>query len=143
MTVTRLIDNLTDPPGQVRSRSCQYCAGEIVCILDALDECQDSDRPQLIQAVRNLYVTDSNKFSLKFLLTSRPYDHIRREFWELENRMPTIHLSGENEVEVERISREIDPVIKDRVERIGRKRSLGPDERTFLREQLMHVPNRT
>jgi hypothetical protein len=118
-------------------------AGEIVCILDALDECQDSDRSKLIRAVRNLYVADSNKFSLKFLLTSRPYGHIRREFRELENSLPTIHLSGEGEIEVEKISREIDLVIQNRVEDIGRKRSLEPDERTFLQEQLTLVPNRT
>ena len=79
-------------------------AGELVCILDALDECQDSDRSQLIQAVRSLYVADSNKFNLKILLTSRPYDHVRREFRELESRLPTIHLSGKDEVEVEKIS---------------------------------------
>jgi NACHT domain len=118
-------------------------AGELVCILDALDECQDDDRSQLIQAVRHLYVADSNKLNLKFLLTSRPYDHIRREFRELESRLPTIHLSGENEVEIEKISREIDLVIQNRVEDISRKRSLELDERTFLQEQLTLVPNRT
>jgi len=118
-------------------------AGEIACILDALDECQDSDRSQLIQAMSNIYVTNSNKFRLKFILTSRPYDHIRRGFWELENRLSTIHLSGEDEVEVEKISREIDLVIKSRVEDIGRKRSLELDERTFLQKQLTLVPSRT
>jgi hypothetical protein len=94
--------------GTLISVTADQNAGEILCILDALDECQDSDRSQLIQAVRDLHVADSNKFSLKFLLTSRPYDYIRREFRELENRLPTIHLNGEDEVEVEKISREID-----------------------------------
>jgi hypothetical protein len=87
-------------------------AGEIVCILDALDECQDRDRSQLIQAVRKPDFTESNKSSLKFLLTSRPYDHIRREFREGEDRLPTIHLSGEGEDEVKQISQEIGLVIK-------------------------------
>jgi hypothetical protein len=118
-------------------------AGEIVCILDALDECQDSDRSQLIRAVKNLYVTDSDNFRLKFLLTSRPYDHIRRELRELENSLPTIHLSGEGEVEVEKISREIDLVIKNRVEDIGRKRALEPEELIFLQSELTSVPHRT
>src|SRR6266536_326180 len=115
--------------------------GEIVCILDALDECQDGDRSKLIQALRNLYVAYSSKFRLKFLLTSRGYDHIRREFWELENLLPTIHLNGEDEVEVEKISGEIALVIKKRVEDVGRKRSLEPDECTFLQKQLTLVPN--
>ena len=118
-------------------------AGEIVCILDALDECQDGDRSQLIKEMSNLYVADSNRFRLKFMLTSRPYDHIRRGFWKLENRLSTIHLSGEDEVEVEKISREIDLVIESRVEDIGRKRSLELNERAFLQRQLTLVPSRT
>ncbi|ERF70494.1 hypothetical protein EPUS_07350 [Endocarpon pusillum Z07020] len=118
-------------------------AGEVVCILDALDECQESDRSQLIKAVRKLYIADSNKFSLKILLTSRPYDHIRREFRDLESHLPTIHLSGEDEVEVEKISREIDLVIQRRVGDICTKRCLEPDERTFLQDQLTLAPNRT
>ncbi|KAF2185930.1 hypothetical protein K469DRAFT_664957, partial [Zopfia rhizophila CBS 207.26] len=118
-------------------------AGEIVCILDALDECWDNDRSLLIQAVGRFYSASTNKSKLKFLLTSRPYDHMRREFWELDNRLPTIHLSGEGEVEVEKISREINLVIKDRVEKVGKKRSLRPDERTFLQEQLTIIPHRT
>jgi hypothetical protein len=118
-------------------------AGEIVCILDALDECQDGDLSQLIQALKVLYSANSGKSNLKFLLTSRPYGHIRREFWELEKRLPSIRLSGENEIEVKKISKEIDLVIQSRVEYIGNKRSLEPYELTFLQEQLMAVPNRT
>ena len=82
--------------------------------------------------MRNLYIADLNKFSLKFLLTNRPYDYIWREFRELENRLPTIYLSGEDEVEVEKISQEIDLVIQNRVEDISRKRSLELDEHIFL-----------
>ena len=124
----------------LRSVAADQNAGEIVCILDALDECQDGDRSQLIQALKDLY--SANSGSLKFLLTSRPYGHIRREFQELEKRLPSIHLSGENEVEASKISQEIDLVIQSRVEYIGNKRSLEPDELTFLQEQLTLVPHR-
>jgi hypothetical protein len=78
---------------------------------------------------------------LKFLLISRSYDYIRREFRELENHLFIIHLSGEGEIEVEKISREIDLVIKNRIEAIGKKRVLESDERTFL--QLTFILNRT
>jgi ankyrin repeat domain-containing protein 50 len=117
-------------------------AGEIVCILDALDECRDTDRSQLIKAISNFYVADSNKLSLKFMLTSRPHQHIRLELWEVLDRLPTIHLSGEDQDEVENISREIDLVIKSRVDDIGRKKPLEPDECTFLQTLLTSVPNR-
>ncbi len=139
----KFIQSFHDLWSTLTSVAADQSAGEIVCILDALDECQDNDRLQLIHAVRHLYVADSSKFSLKFLLTSRPYDHIRREFRELESRLPTIHLSGEGEVEIEKISREIDLVIQNRVESIGKKRFLEPDECTFLQEQFTLVPNRT
>ncbi|OQV03529.1 NACHT domain-containing protein [Cladophialophora immunda] len=45
-------------------------AGEIVCILDALDECQDSDRSQLIHALKHLSAADPKRLRLKMLLTS-------------------------------------------------------------------------
>lgn len=86
---------------------------------------------------------DEKAIRLKFLMTSRPYDHIRRGLRGLEDRLPTIHLSGEGEAEVAKISREIDLVIEKRVEDIGRQRSLMPDERTFLQEKLTSVANRT
>jgi hypothetical protein len=118
-------------------------AGEIVCILDALDECQDRDRLQLLQALSDFYMIKRPNCCLKFLITSRPFDHIRREFRELEKQVPAIHLSGENEAEIKKISTEIDLVIHHRIEAIGRKRSLHTDEVTYLREQFAPVENRT
>jgi len=50
-------------------------AGEIICLLDAIDECEDRGRSQLTQALCKLYGTRRN-FNLKFLLTSRPYGGI-------------------------------------------------------------------
>ncbi|GES64091.1 sex-determining protein fem-1 [Aspergillus terreus] len=122
-------------------------AGEVVCIFDALDECQDNDqrpdRRRFIEAVKNLYGDGRQKCKLKFLITSRPYGDIRSAFRELTDQMPTIHLSGEGEPEVEKISREIDLVIESRVYDISKKKSLDPDERQFLQEQLTARPNRT
>ncbi|OGM47648.1 hypothetical protein ABOM_004315 [Aspergillus bombycis] len=118
-------------------------AGEIICILDALDECQDSDRNQLISAVRDFYLGPHQSSKLKFLITSRPYDHIRRGFWELESKVPTIHLSGDNEEEVQDISREISLVIEKRVDDISHQRLLEKDERDMLAQQLTAVKNRT
>jgi ankyrin repeat protein len=118
-------------------------AGEIVCILDALDECQDSDRVQLLQAINKFYTSNEPNCRLKFLVTSRPFDHIQREFRELEKQLLTIHLSGENEEEIEKISGEIDLVIRHRIEAIGRKRALEPDETSFMLSQFTHVKNRT
>ncbi|KAI9678400.1 MAG: hypothetical protein M1822_008046 [Bathelium mastoideum] len=114
-------------------------AGDIICVLDALDECKEDSRVQLIQAVCELYAVDSPKSNLRFLLTSRPYGNIQEEFLEIEDRWPSIHLNGENETESQKISREIDIVVKSRVRDIGRKKRLRPDEIYFLEEQLSTI----
>jgi hypothetical protein len=51
---------------------------EIICILDALDECEDKGQSQLIDVLSNFYETRATNSILKFLLTSRPYVHIQR-----------------------------------------------------------------
>jgi hypothetical protein len=116
-------------------------AGEIICILDALDECEEKERSQLVQALDKFYrmpASDGNhKTALKFLVTSRPYVHIQREFQQLKDYLPTIHLSGEGDVEAKKISVEIDLVIKSRVQEIGMKSRLEPAERSFLEKELL------
>ncbi|KAL3248789.1 hypothetical protein ABHI18_011888 [Aspergillus niger] len=116
-------------------------ARETICILDALDEC--GDRDELIEAVTMFYQGLHRERKLKFLMTSRPYPHIERLFWKLRTRLPTIHLSGDGEEEVQQISREIGLVISKRVNDIGEQRSLGEDERNLLEQQLTAVENRT
>ncbi|EZF32372.1 hypothetical protein H101_04035 [Trichophyton interdigitale H6] len=118
-------------------------AGEVVCLLDGLDECDGDDRKNLIQAVESLYLGNLKNHKVKFLMTSRPYDHISREFYMLEKNLPTIHLSGENEENIEMISSEIRLVIQARVKEIGNRNSLLPDECDFISSQLTSVPNRT
>ncbi|KAL3439882.1 ankyrin repeat protein [Aspergillus insuetus] len=117
--------------------------GEVICLLDALDECQEDDRKMLIQAIETLFLKDLGKRNLKFLMTSRPYDYIRRDFFRLEKNLPTIRLSGENEENIEKISSEIDQVIKERVRDIGERNLLQPNECDFIIELLTSVPNRT
>lgn len=74
-------------------------AGEVVCILDALDECEESGRYEIINALNAFYkkATSSkeNLSKLKFLITSRPYLDIERRFTKLTHDFPTIRLQGE------------------------------------------------
>jgi hypothetical protein len=58
-------------------------AGEIICILDALDECRQSELKYLLQKVCAFYEGRhrvSDKIALKFLVTSRPLQYIADEF---------------------------------------------------------------
>ena len=137
----RLVESFRGLWGILMDITTSSGSGEIILVMDALDECEEEGRDELIGAVRQLYSRENNSRKLKFLLTSRPYGHIRSELLRPENRI--IHLSGENEKEVGNISREINLVISKRVEDIGERKNLNPDERKFLREQLTAVPNRT
>src|SRR6202012_6246471 len=74
---------------------------------------------------------------------SRPYAHIQQDFEALKRRLPTIHLSGESEGELEKISQEINIFIKSRVKDIGAKRQFLPEEQRLLQAELIRVPNRT
>jgi len=118
-------------------------AGEIICLLDALDECEDQERSLLAQKLCQLYGTE-RKFNLKFLITSRPYGGIRYGFQPLDiPELPMVHLSGESEVEIEKISQEINVLIEAKVQDIGARLRLTDDEQVLLLRQLMRVPYRT
>ncbi|KAL5089260.1 hypothetical protein Trisim1_005823 [Trichoderma cf. simile WF8] len=120
-------------------------AGEIICILDAIDECEDYGRSQLAKELCKIYGPESRLNSkLKFLVTSRPFGNIRQGFQPLQvSGMPIIHLSGESDEEMKKISAEIDIYIRARVEDIGERLKLNQNERHTLLEQLIRVPNRT
>ncbi|KAK6330118.1 hypothetical protein TWF718_003546 [Orbilia javanica] len=116
-------------------------AGEIVCVLDALDECKQSDRDFLIKRLQKLYNSINN---LKFLITSRPIFEIRDGFhFHSFPKSFLIHLSGESDAEVAKISQEISIFIKDRANRIAERFSLTGKETDTLLAKLNEVPNRT
>ncbi|KAI1173306.1 purine and uridine phosphorylase [Nemania sp. FL0916] len=120
-------------------------AGEIICILDAFDECEDQGQVQFVRYLKQLYGTQKHSDSnLKFLLTSRPYGHIKRGFQPLEiPDVPVIFLSGENEIEMSKIAKEIDIYIKARVRCIQESHKLESFEEDLLLQQLLRIPNRT
>jgi hypothetical protein len=76
-------------------------------------------------------------------VTSRPYLKIQREFQDLKESQPTIHLSGESQEEVDKIAQEITITIKQRTEELGKKLRLDREEKQILQEELASVKNRT
>ncbi|OQE21175.1 hypothetical protein PENSTE_c012G03144 [Penicillium steckii] len=100
-------------------------AGEIVCILDGLDNS----------------VSEENNSRLKFIVTSRPYIDIERRFADLIRQFPEIRLSGEKETES--ISREIDKVIRSKLEKLSNDLNLSTTERYTLEKELLSMPQRT
>jgi hypothetical protein len=120
-------------------------AGNVVCILDALDECEPSDRNKLIARMQEFYIStrrqSGRKSCLKFFVNSRPYHDIEREFRDLTTDFPTIRLDGE--LEAEAISGEIQIVMESRLAIIKRKRRWSDNVVAALQERLSQVVNRT
>ncbi|KAF1835671.1 hypothetical protein BDW02DRAFT_629345 [Decorospora gaudefroyi] len=127
------------------SAATDQAAGDVICVLDALDECRQSDRDKLITYLERFYrrsVDKSNRGSkLKFLVTSRPYNEIERGFSRLTRNIPTVRLAGEDESE--KISQEIAIVIEAKVRDIAEKRKLKDNVRLSLQKRLCEIPNRT
>ena len=119
-------------------------AGEIVCVLDALDECKESERKRLISTICTFYQSVWNserKMALKFLITSRPYSSIEMDFARLTSKVPTIRLAGEDKPE--EIREEIDLVVSKEVESITQELYLDPGDVVLLRQQLSRVKHWT
>jgi ankyrin repeat protein len=119
-------------------------AGEVVCILDALDECAESGRHQIIDSLNSFYKESSSSeagSNLKFLVTSRPYIDIERRFADLTRNFPTIWLRGE--MESNTISSEIDVVIKSEVANLAKRLQLDKSEQSMLQNELLAKEHRT
>jgi ankyrin repeat protein len=120
-------------------------ATNVTCVLDALDECRESERTAFIQLLKEFY-----RFSFqaaprssrsKFLVTSRPYNDIEVEFQGLPADLPTIRLLGEEHND--KISDEINMVIGARVSAISRELDLQADAQLILERKLLSITHRT
>ena len=120
-------------------------AGDIVCVLDAVDECEEAQRITLIDTLKTFYDKQKNPLAdhtkLRFLITSRPYREIGIRFHALVRQFPTIHLSGDEESDL--IGEEIEHVTRLQVETIASERALDENAKQILLEQLLKVENRT
>jgi len=118
---------------------------EIICVLDALDECQEHSRKALAAKLVQLYsphgLTKSGRPIIKFLVTSRPEFSIERDFKALTSTLLEVRLRGEEESE--QISHEIDLVIRHKVDELGSKMDLNESDKVALQENLSKIPQRT
>lgn len=122
-------------------------APQIVCVLDALDECRSQDQEILIQNLCHAFENDrSNRASegksrLKFFVTSRPYLDIQALFSSLTAKWPQIRLKGEDESD--QIKKEIDIVIEIKMKQLADKEGLSPEVHQRFQTQLLQMKNRT
>jgi uncharacterized membrane protein len=115
-------------------------AGTVICVFDALDECQRDGRRKLIRIVTDFYaqrVSSARTSSLKFLATSRPYQDIESGFSDIPPGLPSIRLAGE-ESNAD-ISEEINLVIRQKVQELRTDQEV----RDMLLAKLLATSNRT
>ncbi|KAL8696786.1 MAG: hypothetical protein Q9201_007476, partial [Fulgogasparrea decipioides] len=119
--------------------------GEIVCIIDALDECRGHSREMLIDKLVQLHrrhdLYTEGKPILKFIVTSCPEINIVRDFNPLTTTLSEVRLRGEEESE--HISREIDLVVRYKIDDLALRMGLSELKKSKLREKLTSIPHRT
>ncbi|KAJ6788711.1 hypothetical protein PWT90_02433 [Aphanocladium album] len=121
--------------------------GTVIAVLDALDECAES---QLTELIRHLARLGDLKGpgKLKCILTSRPYRQVVSALHDLGKGFPIARISGEDESET--ISREVDLVITHRINKLptrqddqGQGDGLSPQLKKHLETRLQETKHRT
>ncbi|KAJ9302154.1 hypothetical protein DTO271G3_1020 [Paecilomyces variotii] len=113
--------------------------GQVIFVLDALDECDRYGRQKLISFLKGHFQrTPTMRGKLKILLTSRPYGEITHEF---DEAFPSMRIPGEDESP--RIAEEINAVIRYRVRRFQQKRGLKSGSIEYLEKRLTGIKHRT
>ncbi|OQE32554.1 hypothetical protein PENFLA_c001G04688 [Penicillium flavigenum] len=115
-----------------------------ICIFDALDECRETDQRRLIEKLQAFHRQPSSSTEetwLKFLVTSRPYDHIHDHFRAITDSFPHIHIKGEERND--QIHEEIDLVVRIRVRELAKTVPLSPEVHYRIEQQLLQMEHRT
>ena len=113
-------------------------AGPTIFVLDALDECAETDFQDLIWMLMAFFLQEPSKLGrVKFLLTSRPYENVVSKFHRLVDAFPYIRIPGEDKSKA--IGQEVNSVIKHRVQQL----QLSADIKGHLERRLIETPHRT
>ena len=112
-------------------------AGEVICVLDALDECNVDSRRELIDHIEDSCCR-SHPSKLKFLITGRPYNDLEARFNKISNKAGYQYLSGDDKSE--EIGKEINIVIDDWVRNFT---DYNDEDRRQISECVKRKENRT
>ncbi|KAI0439843.1 hypothetical protein F4803DRAFT_529470 [Xylaria telfairii] len=117
--------------------------GSSIMVLDALNECAESDLQYLFRMLSGLYSPYGlGPSKIKFLLTSRPYGDIVSELSrQFGDDLLSISLSGDQELETARD--ELNHLIKDRVEQLATDKKLPKHTKDYLATRLLDIPSPT
>jgi ankyrin repeat protein len=119
---------------------------EVVCVLDALDECLPDGRNDLIKAINNFYQIPQSQVSylLKLFLTSRPYGNkVKPQFSIWGNRLQEIRLVGEEGDVTDDIEEKIKLTVNRRIDQICKTFNFSEQEKSLMKTNLGAIPGRT
>ncbi|KAK5659096.1 hypothetical protein OQA88_1186 [Cercophora sp. LCS_1] len=117
-------------------------APEAVCVLDALDECDEEDREMLMEQIRGFYrnkTANAQAGKLKFLITSRPHDGIQVALRKLSSVGALFHVDGDGLSR--EIGDEINLVIDDKLSSI--MAGFTERDRSRISDKLKSMKQRT
>ena len=122
-------------------------AGQIICILDALDECATSHKRILATKFAEFCAGNPTSVNFRILITSRIENALQAAFSHGSKPKATfVRLTGEGEKEVAAIAKEINLVINEEIERFKEAREqseIFDDAHNILRQEIDKVDNRT
>lgn len=136
------------------SEACQYLPGRIICVLDALDECDPEKCSELIRDIQGMLGKGKNFRVIRFLITTRGYPRLLKQFRAYGSSL--IHLDGDGKYEKDAIQHEISLVFDYKLAQLSvtknlhknpeRKaaieaalRSKGSEQRTYLWLKLIFI----
>lgn len=117
-------------------------ARPVIIVLDALDECAESEFRSLICSVEERFRDGERPGDrLKYLLTCRPYEQIVSRFHALLRAFPNIRIPGEQESET--ISQEVNCVIDSRLGQLSEEKGCSPEIMSYLKKRMRECSHRT
>ncbi|KAH8763942.1 hypothetical protein F5882DRAFT_453250, partial [Hyaloscypha sp. PMI_1271] len=118
-------------------------AGEIICVLDALDECKQDSRQDFINTLKGFYSRGESisisSTRLRFLVTSRPYPDLESSFQKFRTTTAYLRLDGDEKSE--QIRQEINLVIDARLQDITD--GFTANDQRKISERLKSMEHRT
>ncbi|KAH7009817.1 hypothetical protein EDB80DRAFT_572113, partial [Ilyonectria destructans] len=111
----------------------------VICVLDALDECDPSELRTLLKKIDELFHVDEegqngNGLQIKFLMTTRPYREIIQQIRVMESQV--LRLAGEDSEEIDKIQEEITLVVEYRLNELVRMKDLDDEAEDIIRRSL-------
>ncbi|EHK18076.1 uncharacterized protein TRIVIDRAFT_159832, partial [Trichoderma virens Gv29-8] len=141
-THQKTLTNKMDVLWQILVDCAKFSSADIICVLDALDECRGDSAQRLLGMIESSSSQQGELFGsskLKFLITSRPYDDLKWSFDRLLSVATYLHFDGDEKSG--QIGEEINLVIDTKVQHFAAP--FSEEDRDMISKRLKSMENRT